>query len=151
MHRRYNRWWSRFDQPDPWDGSYDLADPQSLNRYNYVQNDPVNYVDPTGLNIASPGTRYGECPPGSVVCGSGVGIGARPLLDGFNYLWYWQGEGHDRYVLHQPSDGNLFGPLQAFAGSQKKSYEEQVKEQHDCVDKATAQYVKDKEWSAPQK
>jgi RHS repeat-associated protein len=49
MYRRYNRWWSRFDQPDPYDGSYDLAEPQSLNRYSYVQNDPVNFVDPSGL------------------------------------------------------------------------------------------------------
>lgn len=49
MHRRYNRWHSRFDQPDPTDASYDLTDPQSLNRYSYVQNDPVNFVDPTGL------------------------------------------------------------------------------------------------------
>jgi len=49
MHRRYNRWWSRFEQPDPYDGSYDMAEPQSFNRYSYVQNDPVNFVDPTGL------------------------------------------------------------------------------------------------------
>jgi hypothetical protein len=49
MFRRYNRWWSRFDQPDPYEGSYDLTDPQSFNRYAYVQNDPVNFVDPTGL------------------------------------------------------------------------------------------------------
>jgi RHS repeat-associated protein len=49
MHRRYNRWHSRFDQPDPYDGSYSLADPQSFNRYAYVQNDPVNFVDPSGL------------------------------------------------------------------------------------------------------
>jgi len=32
MPRRYNRWWSRFEQPDPYDGSYDMADPQSFNR-----------------------------------------------------------------------------------------------------------------------
>jgi hypothetical protein len=32
MFRRYNRWWSRFDQPDPYDGSYNLTDPQSFNR-----------------------------------------------------------------------------------------------------------------------
>jgi RHS repeat-associated protein len=49
MFRRYNRWYSKFDQPDPYNGSYNLADPQSFNRYAYVQNDPVNFVDPTGL------------------------------------------------------------------------------------------------------
>jgi len=48
MFRRYNRWHSRFDQPDPYDGSYSLTDPQSFNRYGYTQNDPVNFVDPTG-------------------------------------------------------------------------------------------------------
>ncbi|HEV2837008.1 MAG TPA: RHS repeat-associated core domain-containing protein, partial [Pyrinomonadaceae bacterium] len=41
--------WHRFTQPDPYDGAYDLTDPQSFNRYAYVQNDPVNFVDPTGL------------------------------------------------------------------------------------------------------
>jgi RHS repeat-associated protein len=50
MARRYNRWHSRFDQPDPYEGSYDLGNPQSLNRYAYVGNDPVNFVDPTGLD-----------------------------------------------------------------------------------------------------
>jgi RHS repeat-associated protein len=49
MHRRYNRWHARFDQPDPYGGSMNLADPQSFNRYAYVQNDPVNFVDPSGL------------------------------------------------------------------------------------------------------
>jgi len=49
MFRRYNRWQSRFDQPDPYDGSYDFSDPQSFNRYAYVQGDPVNFVDPAGL------------------------------------------------------------------------------------------------------
>jgi len=49
MFRRYNRWWSRFDQPDPYDGSYELSNPQSFNRYAYTQNDPVNFTDPTGL------------------------------------------------------------------------------------------------------
>ena len=50
MFRRYNRWWSRFDQPDPYDASYELTDPQSFNRYAYVRNDPVNLIDPRGLD-----------------------------------------------------------------------------------------------------
>jgi len=60
MFRRYNRWWSRFDQPDPYDGSYNLANPQSFNRYAYVQNDPVNLIDPFGLDpIGGLGTALG--------------------------------------------------------------------------------------------
>ena len=58
MFRRYNRWHSRFDQPDPYDGSYRFTDPQSFNRYAYVQNDPVNSVDPSGLNAVGPNTRF---------------------------------------------------------------------------------------------
>jgi RHS repeat-associated protein len=49
MNRRYNRWWTRFEQPDPFDGSYNLKDPQSYNRYAYGQNDPITSTDPTGL------------------------------------------------------------------------------------------------------
>jgi RHS repeat-associated protein len=52
MMRRYQPSNSRFHQPDPYDGSYNLTDPQSLNRYAYTQNDPVNFVDPSGLNVA---------------------------------------------------------------------------------------------------
>jgi RHS repeat-associated protein len=51
MHRRYNRWSTRFEQPDPYNGSYNLTNPQSFNRYAYVQNDPINLVDPLGLDV----------------------------------------------------------------------------------------------------
>jgi hypothetical protein len=43
-----------FSQPDPYEGSYDLGNPQSFNRYAYVQNDPVNFVDPSGLDPELP-------------------------------------------------------------------------------------------------
>ncbi len=42
----------RFSSPDPVAGS--IADPQSLNRYAYVRNDPVNLIDASGLNGAYP-------------------------------------------------------------------------------------------------
>jgi RHS repeat-associated protein len=68
MFRRYNRWHSRFDQPDPYDGSYKLDDPQSFNRYAYVQNDPVNHSDPTGLmpciEMIDPATGQSTCVQG---------------------------------------------------------------------------------------
>jgi RHS repeat-associated protein len=75
MFRRYNRWWSRFDQPDPYGGSYDMTNPQSFNRYAYVNNDPVNFVDPLGLD-----------PEGGLGAGLGtltaVEIGQTPNLGG---------------------------------------------------------------------
>lgn len=58
MHRRYSRAQARFEQPDPYAGAYDLTDPQSLNRYAYVRNNPVNLVDPTGLYWA---IDWGSC------------------------------------------------------------------------------------------
>jgi hypothetical protein len=57
MMRRYQSSMSRFAQPDPYDGSYNLTDPQSLNRYAYTQNDPVNFIDPSGLRF-TPGTDW---------------------------------------------------------------------------------------------
>src|SRR5262249_47469577 len=38
--------YGRFNSPDPLSGS--ITDPQSLDRYSYSRNDPVNMVDPTG-------------------------------------------------------------------------------------------------------
>lgn len=35
--------------PDPYDGSYDFTNPQSLNRYSYALNNPLSFVDPSGL------------------------------------------------------------------------------------------------------
>lgn len=40
----------RWTSPDPYNGSMNIANPQSFNRYAYVENQPTNFVDPSGLN-----------------------------------------------------------------------------------------------------
>lgn len=52
MFRTYVNRLGRFNAPDPIAGS--IADPQTLNRYAYVLNDPVNLVDPLGLTDGEP-------------------------------------------------------------------------------------------------
>ena len=51
---------ARWLRPDPYLGSYNLANPQSFNRYAYVGNNPLAFIDPTGY-IAGDGTSD-ECP-----------------------------------------------------------------------------------------
>ncbi len=64
MARYYINRFGRFASPDPIAGS--SSDPQSLNRYAYVRNDPVDFVDPLGLLIpicyVSPETGQLWCP-----------------------------------------------------------------------------------------
>lgn len=47
--RKYDGMSGRWTSPDPYGGSMTVADPQSFNRYTYVNNDPLNLTDPTGL------------------------------------------------------------------------------------------------------
>ncbi|MBI5414373.1 hypothetical protein HZA38_02555 [Candidatus Peregrinibacteria bacterium] len=50
--RYYNPKLGQFASPDPWEG--DLRDPQSLNKYSYVRNNPMKYVDPNGQFFGLP-------------------------------------------------------------------------------------------------
>ena len=45
--RTYNSGMGRWASPDPYDGSYDLTDPQSFNRYSYVESFPLSDPGPT--------------------------------------------------------------------------------------------------------
>jgi RHS repeat-associated protein len=47
--RYYGSTQGRFTSPDPFNGSMAILDPQSMNRYAYVQNSPLIFTDPTGL------------------------------------------------------------------------------------------------------
>lgn len=65
--RQYSSAQGRWLSPDPYDGSYDASDPQSFNRYSYVLNNPLTYVDPVGLGdpkVCQDGQipdQYGTC------------------------------------------------------------------------------------------
>jgi RHS repeat-associated protein len=95
--RQYSSAQGRWMSPDPYDGSYDFSNPQSLNRYSYVLNNPLAYADPWGMNICviiggdtwsitAGGTTTSGSDPGTLICtsdpsgGGNSGIGARKIL-----------------------------------------------------------------------
>ena len=47
--RQYSPLEGRWMSPDPYNGSMNLGNPQSFNRYTYVLNNPLTYIDPRGL------------------------------------------------------------------------------------------------------
>jgi RHS repeat-associated protein len=48
--RQYASQYGRWLSPDPYNGSYDVNNPQTMNRYSYVMNNPTSFVDPLGLD-----------------------------------------------------------------------------------------------------
>jgi RHS repeat-associated protein len=71
--RYYNQRLGRFMSGDPLAG--DTGDPQSLNRYAYVRNNPINRIDPTGLTCydanGEPDAAFSD--PSECESGSGGG------------------------------------------------------------------------------
>jgi RHS repeat-associated protein len=59
--RYYASMQGRFTSVDPLQSSGTLLNPQTFNRYAYVQNNPVNFVDPSGLKARSRTEVPGMC------------------------------------------------------------------------------------------
>ena len=51
QYRQYSNAQGRWLAPDPYSGSYDASNPQSMNRYVYSLNNPLANVDPSGLLV----------------------------------------------------------------------------------------------------
>ncbi len=79
--RMYASDWGRFMTPDPMGvKAARLTSPKSLNRYAYVEGNPVNYTDPTGLYLPS-----------------------RPYVES-NWFWsfFWHAMAIDYFQIEQP-------------------------------------------------
>ena len=70
LYRQFSPAQSRWTRPDPSNGSYNLYDPQSFNRYAYLSDRPNNATDPLGLDD-------GGC---GVLCTVGVDTGLAALF-----------------------------------------------------------------------
>ncbi len=51
--RYYSSTFGRFMTPDPYRSSGGRTSPQSWNRYTYVEGDPTNHTDRTGLFLSA--------------------------------------------------------------------------------------------------
>ncbi len=144
MMRRYQSNWNRFSQPDPYDGSYDAADPQSFNRYAYVQNDPVSFVDPNGLLPWSLWNSLFE--DGYFISASQNGwnqmYGLNPLSFTFSFTWHIG----DGYWISERTTITLWNYPYAFRGARGfgRDAEPTAKESDDpCDPKTVAQTQRD--------
>jgi RHS repeat-associated protein len=70
----------RFISPDPDNAGTDVADPQSWNGYLYAVNNPLAYIDPSGLDGESPGGGDGGFPNGPPSTPPGGIAGPYPLI-----------------------------------------------------------------------
>ncbi|MBI4243300.1 MAG: RHS repeat-associated core domain-containing protein, partial [Planctomycetes bacterium] len=76
--RYYDPLCARFTQPD--DIIQDPFDPQFLNRYTYVRNNPVRFVDPSGLIVTAGAVAAGNEVLNSSIFIAGPGTGAFGII-----------------------------------------------------------------------
>ena len=99
--RYYGALMARWVSPDPYNGSMDLSDPQSLNRYSYVNNMPLNHVDPDGTVMLPPGAPVGLlCGP--VCAGVIAGIGLADSIYDLGRMLGWWGHAHNLTASTRP-------------------------------------------------
>ncbi|MGO8720582.1 MAG: RHS repeat-associated core domain-containing protein [Acidobacteriaceae bacterium] len=71
--RNYSTEQLRWLRPDPYNGSYDMSNPQSFNRYVYAMNNPLNNVDPTGQQDEN-GDPFGSFMPSDAYIVDGMEV-----------------------------------------------------------------------------
>ena len=99
--RQYSPAQGRWFSPDPYDGSYDFTNPQSLNRYSYVLNNPLSFIDPLGLDCYTVGGDTWSINAGGTIT-SGSDSGGTLCTDGGD------GAGNDLTNLPPPNCTGLY-------------------------------------------
>ena len=97
QYRQYSSAQGRWMSPDPYSGSYDFSNPQSLNRYSYVLNNPLSAADPSGLFILPPAPVAG-CP----IC-AGVIAGIDAIAGLGDLLGWWGGPSFSGSLQPRPN------------------------------------------------
>ncbi len=77
----------RWTSPDPYNGSASVSNPQSWNRYSYVESQPTNFVDPSGLQL-----RYFDVRRG-LGCVFNPTDGKFHCIESIDRYWYDDGTG----------------------------------------------------------
>jgi RHS repeat-associated protein len=105
LFRHYSPGQGRWISPDPAGlAAVDPTNPQTWNRYAYVANNPLSFVDPSGLNRAFPG----QCEGGQGLCSwEGGGVDPTSLGD-------TGGGGNDCWTASCGTGGIVNGPFGEF-------------------------------------
>jgi hypothetical protein len=118
MYREYGIQ-GRWPSPDPLGpGAFSLADPQSLNRYAYVLNNPETFIDPLGLwcgswvytDVWSDGRLVQALGGQATDCGGSSGGG--PVGSGDTLMWNWNGQTLDPRANLYSMENKLVTDLQ---------------------------------------
>ena len=84
--RQYANASGRWTSPDRFSGSYDFSNPQSLNRYAYVGNNPLSMTDPSGNDCRIAGAT-------AVAVVGGAEVGGWWGSGCFDFLGCWGSSG----------------------------------------------------------
>lgn len=93
----------RWTSPDPYNGSASLRNPQSFNRFSYVENQPTNFVDPSGLVL-----RYFDVDGGRTCVQTGIDENGAIIWHCTQHItryWYDDGSGGGTFPEFNPGGG----------------------------------------------
>jgi RHS repeat-associated protein len=107
--RQFSIQQSRWQSPDPFSGSYNWGDPQSLNRYAYVNGRPMAFIDPSGKDACAAAIAGLAAGPFDLIMGLGCAgemYGGFKGMEAFNPVG-WVGDITVDILNHSDFHGSL--------------------------------------------